>query len=114
MDYLKTQAPFWKQEQLADGTRRWGLAARQSDNRGINKREIENQRTQNDSNKSSHTQLIDFIVNSIFLVRFRYLGNAPSHTPPPCLPASSQSMTVSKVEIAAIDRDFVRGRRLCP
>lgn len=36
MDYLKTRAPFWKQEQLADGTRRW-VAARHSDNQAVDK-----------------------------------------------------------------------------
>ena len=30
MDYLKTSAPFWKQEQLADGTRGW-IEAKVSD-----------------------------------------------------------------------------------
>jgi molybdopterin synthase catalytic subunit len=30
MDYLKTRAPFWKREALADGTERW-VAARDSD-----------------------------------------------------------------------------------
>ncbi len=32
MDYLKTQAPFWKQECLADGSAHW-VAARRSDDR---------------------------------------------------------------------------------
>ena len=40
MDYLKTQAPFWKQEQLADGTRRW-VAARHSDNQALDKWKIQ-------------------------------------------------------------------------
>jgi len=30
MDYLKTSAPFWKQEELADGTRSW-VEAKDSD-----------------------------------------------------------------------------------
>jgi molybdopterin synthase catalytic subunit len=30
MDYLKTQAPFWKRETLVGGTDRW-VAARDSD-----------------------------------------------------------------------------------
>lgn len=36
MDYLKSRAPFWKQEQLTDGTRRW-VAARHSDNQALDK-----------------------------------------------------------------------------
>jgi molybdopterin synthase catalytic subunit len=30
MDYLKTRAPFWKKETLADGTARW-VEAQESD-----------------------------------------------------------------------------------
>jgi molybdopterin synthase catalytic subunit len=32
MDYLKTRAPFWKKEQLADGSSRW-VEARSSDDK---------------------------------------------------------------------------------
>ena len=32
MDYLKTRAPFWKQEQLTDGSSRW-VEARSSDDK---------------------------------------------------------------------------------
>jgi len=34
MDALKTQAPFWKKEMLADGTSRW-VAARESDQQAV-------------------------------------------------------------------------------
>ncbi|MEY4978629.1 MAG: Molybdopterin synthase catalytic subunit [Pseudomonadota bacterium] len=36
MDYLKTQAPFWKKEQTTDGTARW-VDARQTDDAALAK-----------------------------------------------------------------------------
>ena len=40
MDYLKSEAPFWKKECKADGTERW-VDARDSDAHALNKWRLE-------------------------------------------------------------------------